>query len=378
MKSTVHTMSALRQEARHRMILTGLAILAALGILVIGLLADASLLALTASAGTPPERFVLRGGQVEVSDLAGTVRVVPGPGTRTEVIVTRGGRDADRLRVLQDEVAGTSRLRVGFAGRRLVYPERGRFSRTTLTVDKDGCVTAGHGLGWRRLTIAGGGGDPQAWADLEVRVPRGQRLTLRLGVGRLDVRDVEGDLTLDAASASVETEGTRGQLRVDNGSGGVALRRHRGDATVDTGSGAVTLADVSGGQLTVDTGSGSVTGELVGADALAVDTGSGSVRVEDLSARDIRVDTGSGSVRLALTKEPGSLVVDTGSGGVTISGPPDLAAVLELETGSGGIEVGYPVARMKRDHGALRGTIGDGRARIHVDTGSGSVRLASR
>ena len=54
MKSTVHTMSALRQEARHRMILTGLAILAALGILVIGLLADASLLALTASAGTPP------------------------------------------------------------------------------------------------------------------------------------------------------------------------------------------------------------------------------------------------------------------------------------------------------------------------------------
>jgi len=63
---------------------------------------------------------------------------------------------------------------------------------------------------------------------------------------------------------------------------------------------------------------------------------------------------------------------------VTISGPPDLAAVLELETGSGGIEVGYPVARMKRDHGALRGTIGDGRARIHVDTGSGAVRRASR
>jgi DUF4097 and DUF4098 domain-containing protein YvlB len=63
---------------------------------------------------------------------------------------------------------------------------------------------------------------------------------------------------------------------------------------------------------------------------------------------------------------------------VAISGPPDLGATVDLETGSGGIEIGYTVSRMKREHGSLRGTIGDGRSSIRVDTGSGSVSLSSR
>lgn len=378
MKSAVRTLSASREEARRRALLTGLALLAALGILVLGLLADASLLALTASAAPTPERFVLRGDKVEVSDLAGTVRVVPGPGTRTEVIVTRGGRDAARLRILQDEVAGTSRLRIGFAGRALVYPERRSFHRVTLSVDRDGCLTTGKGIAWHRISITGGGSGPQAWADLEVRVPRGQTTLVRLGVGRAEARDVDGGLTLDAATASVTAEGTRGRLVVDTGSGGVVLRTHQGDASVDTGSGDVELADVSGGILRLDTGSGSVTGGRVRADDLRADTGSGEVRIEDLSARSIRVDTGSGDVRLGLADAPGTVLVDTGAGGVTISGPPDLGATVELDTGSGGIEVGYPVSRMRGDHGSLRGTIGDGRSSIRVDTGAGSVKLLSR
>lgn len=378
MKTAVHDLSTLRQEAGRRAILTGLAILAALGILILGLLADASLLALTASAATPPERFVLRGEKIEISDLAGSIRIVPGPGTRTEVIVTRGGRDAARLRVLQDEVAGTSRLRIGFTGRSLVYPGRGRFNRATLSVDKDGCLSAGNGFGHRRLTITGGGAGPQAWADLEVRVPRGLKTVVRLGVGQAGASGVDGDLMLDAAAASVTAEGTSGRLVVDTGSGGVILRTHRGDASVDTGSGDVELADISGGILHVDTGSGSVTGDGVEADELVADTGSGEVRIEDLSARDIRVDTGSGGVRLGLAGAPATVLVDTGSGSVTISGPPDLGATVDLETGSGGIEIGYTVSRMKREHGSLRGTIGDGRASIRVDAGSGSVSLSSR
>ena len=377
MKTFALTPVSLHQEARRRSILTGLAILAALGILVIGLAADASLLALTASAATAPERFVLRGDRVEVSDLAGTVRVVPGPGTRTEVVVTRGGRDADRLFVKQDEVAGTSRLRVGMPGRSLVYPERVHSGRSTLAVDRDGCLS-GRGLGLHRITISRSGRGPEAWADLEVRVPRGQKLTVRLGVGRADVRNVDGDLTVDAAASPVEAEGTAGRIKLDTGSGSVALRGHRGDAIVDTGSGHVEVADVRGGSLAVDTGSGDVTGGGIASDDLTVDTGSGGVRLDDVRARTIRVDTGSGGVTLGLAGQPDLVLVDTGSGGVTVTGPPDLSAQVELETGSGGIDVDYTVSRLRREHGYVRGTIGEGKARIEVDTGSGSVRLASR
>ena len=378
MRSAVRCLPTPRQELARRAIVAGLGVLAALGILLIALLANASLLAVTAGAEPAPERFVLRGDRVEISDLAGSVRVVAGTGTRTEVIVTRGGPDAGELRVLQDEVGGTSRLRVGFAGRTLVYPGRGRSGRTTLTVDRDGCLSAGHGLGLRRLTIKGGGLGPQAWADLEVRLPRGQKTVVRLGVGGIAARDAHGELTLDVGSASVEAGGTSGRLDVDAGSGTVTVSSHRGDLRVDTGSGPVEITDVAGGRLDVDTGSGRVTGSNLEADGLDVDTGSGEVRFEDLRARSIRVDTGSGGVRLDLAGAPESVLVDTGSGGVTISGPPDLGARVDLDTGSGRIEIGYPVIMTSREHGSLRGTIGDGRALIQVDTGSGGVRIAGR
>jgi len=378
MKSAVPIASTLQREKGRRVFLTGLAVLALLGILIVGLLADASLLALTASASPLSQRYVLRGAQVEISDLVGSVRIVSGSGTQTEVIVTRGGKDADRLNVLQDHVAGVSRLRIGFKGRSLVYPERRGWGNTTLSVDRDGFLPARRGTSWRRLTISRRGMGSQAWADLEVRLPRGQRAVIRLGVGQAEARGVDGDVSLDMASASFRSEGTSGRLLVDTGSGGVTLSGHRGEVTVDTGSGHVEVSDIGGAALHVDTGSGSISGEGVKVDDLLADTGSGGVRIDDVSAEQISVDTGSGGVELGLASEPGTLLVDTGSGGVTITGPANLDASVELESGSGGIEVGYAVSHLRREHGYLRGTIGQGRSRIHVDTGSGSVRLLSR
>ena len=71
----------------------------------------------------------------------------------------------------------------------------------------------------------------------------------------------------------------------------------------------------------------------------------------------------------------GHIKIDTGSGGVTIVGPADLGAVVELEAGSGGIETDYTMTLVSKEHGHLQGTIGDGHGRIKVDTGSGGVRL---
>jgi len=63
---------------------------------------------------------------------------------------------------------------------------------------------------------------------------------------------------------------------------------------------------------------------------------------------------------------------------VTILGPADLDAEVEIETGSGGIETDYSMKVLVKEHDSLRGTIGEGRGLIRVDTGSGSVRLQRR
>jgi lia operon protein LiaG len=377
--------SVLTQPNRHRdmgnsALVILFAVASMLTIAFFALLANASFLAMTACAQPAVERFVLPGQRIEICNLAGAVRIIQGTGTRAEVLVTRGGRDATRLRIEQDEQGDRSRLSVIFPDRRVVYPRKHGFGRSTIVVTENGCFAEGHGfvLGNRKVTIADGGAGMQAWADLEVRLPGGYQTTLHLGVGEVVAQDVDGELTLDVAAASVEAQRTAGSLIVDTGSGNVVLRGNRGEISVDTGSGGVELSDLSGSQLKVDTGSGDVTGRNIEAEDLLVDTGSGSVGLDDVRSGSISIDTGSGGVRVGLLSAPHALMVDTGSGGVTIQGPADLGAQVELETGSGGIQSDYAMTVTGKDHGYLRGTIGDGRGRIKVDTGSGGVSIRRR
>jgi hypothetical protein len=368
------------RSAAGDVVLVAVALAVALGLTAVALLANASLLAMTACAQPAPQRFVLKGGHIEICDLAGAVRLVPGSGADAEVLVTRGGRDAARLRIETGNRAGRTTLHVIYPGSRIVYPQGHRSSRTTLRVGSDGCL-ARHGeslFTGHRVTVTSSGAGLQAWADIEVRLPRGQAAALYLGVGEVAANGVEGDLRLDVAAASVRAERTRGPLLVDTGSGDTDLRDCEGDISVDTGSGHVSLAGVRGTRLRVDTGSGSVTGSGVATGALSVDTGSGHIELDAVGADDIVFDTGSGGVRLGLERAPRSLAVDTGSGAVTITGPAGLGAAIELETGSGAISCDYPLTLAHRGHDYLAGTIGDGKGRIKVDTGSGSVLLKKR
>jgi lia operon protein LiaG len=386
MRPSVLTQPVRQRDVGRSALVILFAVASMLTIALFALLANASFLAMTACAQPAVERFVLPGQRIEICNLAGAVRIVQGTGTRAEVIVTRGGRDAAQLRVEQNERGDESRLHVIFPGHRVVYSRTKPWSTmhgwgsTNLTLGTDGCLAHGGGfpLSGHRVTISGSGPGLHAWADVEVRLPRGCRTTFRLGVGEVSAVGVDGDLTIDVATASVEAERTAGSLIVDTGSGSVVLRGNQGDISVDTGSGGVELSDLSSSRLKVDTGSGGVTGRNVEAEDLLVDTGSGSVEIDDVRSGIISIDTGSGGVHLGLLSAPRSLLVDTGSGAVTILGPADLGAQVELETGSGSIQSDYAMTLASKDHGFLRGTIGDGRGRIKVDTGSGGVSLRQR
>ncbi|MCJ7630183.1 MAG: DUF4097 domain-containing protein, partial [Longimicrobiales bacterium] len=66
------------------------------------------------------------------------------------------------------------------------------------------------------------------------------------------------------------------------------------------------------------------------------------------------------------------------SGSVTIWVPATVGAEVEMDTGAGGIDLDLPleVQEARRDY--VLGVLGDGRGRIHVDTGSGRIRLIGR
>lgn len=335
-------------------------------------------LTLLVPAGLRAQGDVYRigGSEVAVYNLAGSVQVTRGSGSEVVVEVLRGGRDADRLDVRTGEVGGRQTLRVIYPGDRVVYRPSGRGSyNTSLRVRDDG--TFGEG-GGRRVEVSGSGSGLEAHADLVIRVPAGRTFSVHLAVGEAELRGVEGRFLVDTGSGAVDARDVRGALRVDTGSGPVRAAAIEGVLEVDTGSGSVTLEDVRGDRVLVDTGSGSVRGSGVRAGTLRVDTGSGGIDLGAVASSDIVLDTGSGSVTLELLQDVERLDVDTGSGSVTLRVPDDVGAEILVETGSGGIDVQLPVQVRRAERDRMEGTLGDGRGRIRVDTGSGGIRLLRR
>ena len=338
--------------------------------------AAAAVLAGTAGLLAQPtaERFSLTGDEVAIYNLAGRLQVVAGTGDAVVVEVTRGGADAVKLEIETGPHRGRQTLRVLYPERRIVYPQIGRGTSSTLEVDEDGFFGDSDG---RRITVAGSGSGLEAHADLRVRMPAGQKLTIHWVVGEVTVINVEGELFVDHSAGSVNVDGIRGSLSLDTGSGTIQVSRARGDVTLDTGSGTLAVSDVQGGRLSLDTGSGTVTISNVKVDELAADTGSGAVTVRAADVDDIRLESGSGPVEVELVDDVESLVIDTGSGRITLRVPRGLGATFEIETSSGGIDIDVPYEATEVGRHEMRGRFGDGNGRIRIDSGSGGVRIIS-
>lgn len=340
------------------------------------------------------ERYSISGSAVSVFNLAGAVRVERGSGDNVIVEVRRGGRDAQRLEVDRQEVDGRAALIVRYPEGDVVYrPAHGGESRTSLSVRSDGTFY-GDRRGGDRVNIRSSGRGTEAHADLRVLVPTGRSVQVMLGVGSVVASNIEGDLTIDVGAAPIETNATRGRLYLDTGSGTVDVRNAQGDVHIDTGSGAVRahqvvgdllvdtgsghveLTDVRGSRLHVDTGSGRVRAENVRADDVLVDTGSGSVTMAGVASRDVEIDTGSGGVELELLSDVDRLVVDTGSGSIRVAVPEDFGGEFEIEGSR--VSVDVPATLRESDRDSARGTFGDGRGTIEIDTGSGRVSIVRR
>jgi len=347
------------------------------------LLSAGAFLASPVSAQT--SRHVLKGDSVAVYNLVGELRVEPGSGSDVVVEVRRGGDDSAKLEILTGPLRGRETLRIIYPDDVIVMPDWGRGWNTTLRVRDDGTFgddeDVGHRRGWSRdgheVRITGRSRSGlDAYADLRVAIPKGKTISLHLGVGKTFVSNVEGNIRVSVASADVSAERTRGTLRIATGSGNVDLRTATGDVMLETGSGDLTVSAVQGTSLRLETGSGSVTITDGKAGTLHVETGSGDIEATGSAGDDVSFETGSGNVDVSLVSTFRSLSVQTGSGDVTLRVPPTVGAEVDLDTGSGDIDLGGLTLQVRRiEHDHITGTLGDGKGRLSVETGSGNVRL---
>ncbi len=322
-------------------------------------------------------------GHVAIWNLLGTARIEASRSNEVEVEIIARGADAERMITRTGLIDGQQTLRITYPADEIrpvsAAPRRRSNTSTTLRLRDDGRFDGNGMSGGRRIKLWSGA-DFEASADLIIRVPENVALELHVALGDVEASGTTRKLSIDTYSGNVRTSDTRGPLDIDTGSGDVEVKTHSGDLSVDTGSGRVEVADVEAARtISLDTGSGAVIVDRCRAsDNLSIDTGSGRIIARNIEARDMTLDTGSGSVEVAPTAAAGALHVDTGSGSVTLIAPANFNAQLQISAGSGGIRSDLPLEGVRRSDGELSARIGDGRSRISIETGSGSVSIRGR
>ena len=166
---------------------------------------------------------------------------------------------------------------------------------------------------------------------------------------RMSASSVSGDLDLGVNSSMVEVESV---------SGDVMLQGSSSETSVESVSGEIELIGISG-ELSIATVSGDVivdAGELTGA----------------------RFETVSGDLEISASlSEDARLSAESMSGDVTLTLPSSVSARFEASSFSGDIESEFGDAEVDGPGSSLEFTVGDGSARVRLESFSADIEINS-
>lgn len=175
----------------------------------------------------------------------------------------------------------------------------------------------------------------------------------------VDVRqERDGGLHLDFGSHTARvtlTVPARTRIEAATGDGRVNVRDVIGDVSVRTGDGAIRLENVSG--------------------AVDARSGDGSIEVEG-ELRGLKARSGDGRVLVhtAGSGPTSDWSLSTGDGSVVLEVADGFGAELDATTGDGRVDVrGVPFSGSSHNRGVARGRIGNGGGKITIRSGDGSI-----
>jgi DUF4097 and DUF4098 domain-containing protein YvlB len=211
--------------------------------------------------------------------------------------------------------------------------------------------------------------------DYDIEVPPETEVRAIDGSGDLSIGEIAGPVNLTTGSGDLTVKQIQGDVHAVTGSGDIHVESIKGAVELTAGSGDVVLGGI-GGVVRVNTGSGDITLTSPG-DTVTLRNGSGDIRVTGASS-DLRIRTGSGTVNVDGSPSTGAYwEIHAGTGDVSLRVPPTAAFRFYARTRMGDIRSSLPLTILERSKREIRAVVGEGSARVEVQTGTGDVRLNS-
>jgi DUF4097 and DUF4098 domain-containing protein YvlB len=199
---------------------------------------------------------------------------------------------------------------------------------------------------------------PAGSADVEITMPTWMAVELS---------GVETDLSVQGCKCTVHAETVRGDVTVKGGEGNVS---------VQSVEGSVTVTDVNG-RVEAQSVNESVTVERVRGD-LAVQTVNGDVSLAAITSGSVEASTVNGDITFdGAIQNGGRYELSTHQGDIAITMPETANATVSVNTFNGSFESDYPVTLTgKNQRRKFSFTIGNGSARVDLESFGGDIRLA--
>jgi len=217
-------------------------------------------------------------------------------------------------------------------------------------------------------------------SELIIHVPMHNTVEIETVSASIEVEGIQGDRhEIESVSGSIKINDTSGKINVTSVSGKIAVDDANADIEAESVSGSIQInGDYPNAE--VETVSGPV--KIYGArKSIRAETVSGSLQLYGDTLEDLNVETVSGSITYTGgLAERGDIRANSLSGSIRLQLDRPVEGEYELETFSGNIRCDLGPSSISRNKGKGKHIIftnGDGKARIKVETFSGSLTIST-
>lgn len=229
---------------------------------------------------------------------------------------------------------------------------------------QDRLIRIGHS-GWETNMVS---------ADYSITVPPDTEMRGITGSGSMDVNGIAGPANFIVGSGRISATAIANDSHATVGSGNVTFTDTQGRVDVTAGSGNVVVRGAKD-EVRARTGSGDIRIEQPGGNVVA-EASSGNIELRSATA-DVRLHSSSGNITVDGNPAPSSYWdIHASSGDVELHVPSNASFRFYARSSSGDIDVSAPAVndRTPGRHD-YQARIGDGKARVEIETSSGNISL---